>query len=142
MLYYVDMKPKDEAGAKKDDQKTSADYVLGPVRERRGRAAVLALHREFVDLTGDVKAALLLSQLLYWTDRTTNPEGWIYKTHADWKQELGLTRAEVDRARLVLRICGVLEQKIRMAANGFRTLHYRLDLPTLRSRMDELGGGT
>lgn len=46
---------------------------------------------------GDVSAALVLSQLLYWTDRTEDADGWIAKSYADWEQELGLSEYQIKR---------------------------------------------
>ncbi len=116
---------------------TARESVLQAAAERNSHPVMLAYLRDFVELAGDHKAALLLSQLLYWTDRTRNPEGWIYKTHADWKRELGLGRYEVDHARKQHAAIGVLQEKIRMA-NGSRTLHYRLDIATLCAVMRKL----
>lgn len=59
----------------------------------------IAFHRIFVKLTGSVKGALLLSQAIYWQQRTTLPDEWFYKTAEAWQSETGLTRHELDQAR-------------------------------------------
>jgi hypothetical protein len=59
----------------------------------------IAFHRVFVTLTGSVKAAILLSQAMYWQSRATQKDGWWYKTAEDWQEETGLTRREQERAR-------------------------------------------
>lgn len=71
----------------------------------------IAFHRSFVDVTGSVTAALFLSQALYWSSRTKDPEGWFYKTIDDWKNETGLTRHEQDTAKSKLSRLGLLEIK-------------------------------
>jgi hypothetical protein len=38
--------------------------------------------------SGDYNAAALLEQILYWSDRTSNKDGWIAKTYEDWGREL------------------------------------------------------
>ena len=108
------------------------DEVLGILRECEGHMRLVSIPTAFIELTGDVASAGLLSQLLYWTSRTTNAEGWVYKSHAEWKRELGLGRCAVDRARRRLSELGVLQQTCRMA-NGRRTMHFRIDLAALRS---------
>lgn len=59
----------------------------------------IAYHRVFVTLTGSVKAAILLSQAVYWQKRARQKDGWWYKTAEEWEDETGLTRHELDRAR-------------------------------------------
>lgn len=49
---------------------------------------VLGLPQEFLFLTGDATSALLLSQLVYWTERCTSPKGCVYKRQADWEKEM------------------------------------------------------
>jgi hypothetical protein len=67
----------------------------------------IAFHRCFVDLTGSVAAALMLSQAVYWTriKRREKPEsdGWFYKTQAEWEEETALKRHDQERARKALR---------------------------------------
>jgi hypothetical protein len=59
----------------------------------------IAYHRVFVTLTGSVKAAILLSQAMYWQKRAKQADGWWYKTAEEWQEETGLTRHELDTAR-------------------------------------------
>lgn len=60
---------------------------------------------------GSAKAGLLLSQLLYWTGKGSNPE-WIYKTIEEIKEETGLSRNEQDTAIKICKKVGVLEVKV------------------------------
>ncbi|WP_274572456.1 hypothetical protein [Neisseria leonii] len=57
----------------------------------------IAVYRSLVDLTGSLKTAVMLSQLIYWTrvgTHTAENGGWIYKTAAEWEAETGLTKRE------------------------------------------------
>ena len=47
---------------------------------------------------GDHLAALLLSQILYWSDRTSDPDGWFAKSYADWHDEVALTERQIKRS--------------------------------------------
>lgn len=69
----------------------------------------IAYHRVFVKLGTGCTGAILLSQALYWSNRT-NQDGWFYKTQADWEEETGLTRYEQESARKKLKSLGVLEE--------------------------------
>lgn len=97
----------------------------------------IAFHRRLVDLTASVKAALLLSQSLYWTrhgrDIAENG-GWFFKTSEQWERETGLSPKEQATAREVLRRqCLLEEQRMGIPAR----LHYRLCLDELGARLAE-----
>lgn len=75
--------------------------VLWPLLGRH-----IAFHRRLVDVTGCVKAALLLSQAIYWTRHgrdVVRSDGWFTKTAQQWQLETGLTEREQGRVRAVLR---------------------------------------
>jgi len=59
----------------------------------------IAYHRVFVTLTGSVKAAVFLSQAVYWQKRAKQKDGFWYKTSEEWTEETGLSRHEQDTAR-------------------------------------------
>lgn len=92
----------------------------------------IAFHRPFVALTGSINAALMLSQAIYWAKRTRDPEGWFYKTQADWEDETGLTRAEQDGARKRLRALGFWHEERRGVP---AQLHFRIDLAALEKAL-------
>lgn len=93
----------------------------------------IAFHRPFVALAGSITAALMLSQALYWQRRS---EGWWWKTGADWMDETGMTRHELDAARKRLVDLGLLKTELRgMPAKT----HYQLDLDRLSSSLLESG---
>lgn len=71
----------------------------------------IAFHRIFVTIGGGACAGLFLSQAFYWTDRTKDPDGWFYKTQAEWEEETGLTRYEQETVRKQLVKRGLLETK-------------------------------
>jgi len=74
---------------------------------------------------GSVKLAVLWCQLYYWSDKTTNPEGWVYKTREDIFDETGISRNEQDTARRIGAELGVLESK-RMGQPC--TVHFRISI--------------
>jgi hypothetical protein len=62
----------------------------------------IAFQRSFVDITGSVTAALMLSQAVYWSKRTSD-DGWFWKTQEEWEDETGMSRREQESARRALR---------------------------------------
>lgn len=87
--------------------------------------------REFTEITGCVEAAIILSQLLYWHDKTKNPQGWIYKSYKDWEEETGLKKSKVIKARKILEDGLEIVESTRSMVGGAPTLHYRVKVDML-----------
>lgn len=83
----------------------------------------IAFHSGFKKPTGSTNAALLVSQMIYWSNRTTNPDGWFYKTAEEFEDETKLTRKEQLKARNILKNLGWLEEKLKGIP---ATLYFRL----------------
>ena len=57
----------------------------------------VAIYRCLIDITGSLKAAAMLSQLIYWTrvsKEVAERDGWIFKSIAQMEAETGLTVRE------------------------------------------------
>ncbi len=76
----------------------------------------------------NVNSALLLSQMIFWTDKGELEDSWVYKSRGDWVEETHLTWREVDTARLALRKSGILEETLRGLP---ARLHWKLNLDRL-----------
>jgi hypothetical protein len=116
---------------------TLRDQVLAMVEQVTGSRQVILGHPLIVDFfEGDHNAAILLNQILYWSDRTDDPDGWFYKTYDQWAQELRFSAYQVARVvrgdprvqkfKRTLWSLG-LETEVRMAPNGRNATYYRLN---------------
>jgi hypothetical protein len=110
---------------KENNPNNYRDNILEIISSFAGQNNLLTIPRIFIDFCGDIPTALLLSQLLYWTDRTKRQDGYIFKSYKDWKSELSLSERQVKRASNKLKKDGILETKLKKAY-GAPTLHYRL----------------
>jgi hypothetical protein len=93
----------------------------------------IAFNVNFARITGDAKAALMLSQLMYWTKRGTSVlecDGWIFKTRDQWITEIGLGRHEQSTARQTLIELGLIEESRigHPARNCFRIIPQELGI--------------
>lgn len=113
------------------------DEVLDLMKQYLGRVNLIAVPVPFLELTGDADSALLLSQLLYWTDRARDDHGWVFKARADWCEELRFNRYRLDTARRRLRSLGILEESHHLAGSR-RILHLRIRLANLHSGLRAL----
>lgn len=100
--------------------------AINLIRSLSGQANMLTVPVMFVDLTGDIESAILLSQILYWTGKTNNKDGWIYKSNKEWQEEIHLATYSIRKATKKLTDMGIVETKLKRA-NGSPTLHYRIN---------------
>jgi hypothetical protein len=73
---------------------------------------VIAFQRAFIKPCGGSMAALFMSQLVYWINRTRNEYGWVYKTFDEMQLETGMTRREQDTARRHLKSINWIEERL------------------------------
>src|SRR4051794_8727075 len=76
--------PSSNAGPSKAQLWRAIDTLLGN--------QPIAYHAPIAKVLGSVTAAVFFSQLYFWSKRTKNPAGWLWKTHAEMYDETGLTR--------------------------------------------------
>lgn len=127
---------------------TTRTQVTSLFQKFAGQSATLVIPRPYIDFCeGDHLAALLLSQILYWSERTDDPDGWFAKSYDDWHEELGLTDRQVkrivkgDKRRqddgFSLESVGV---KTKLARSdyyqGAATLHYCVDHAVLTDKIN------
>jgi hypothetical protein len=100
------------------------DAINRLVNATAGQGNIIAVNRFYVDLTGSLEAALLLAQIIFWSDRTKDKAGWFAKSYKEWHEEIALSEYQVRNAAKTLIEFGV-ETKLKKF-NGSPTLHYRL----------------
>ena len=91
----------------------------------------VAFRVRFARISGSALAGLFLSQVVYWSERTSDPQGWFYKEHEDWEVELFISRRELETVRLELLSLDLIEYGV---WGSPPKCHYRLK----RQRLLEL----
>jgi 5-methylcytosine-specific restriction endonuclease McrA len=84
----------------------------------------IAFYRLFAEVAGSAEGGVFLSQLYYWSNRTSNPDGWIYKTANEWHDETRLSRRCLEAIRKGLKSKGVIREKL---AGVPATVHYKIE---------------
>jgi hypothetical protein len=101
-------------------------------------------------ITKSTTATLLLCQLIYWTGKQTDQEGWIYKTSDDIEEETGLSYDEQVTARKQLVKLGFIEEKykrldhvmtFRIMANAINQEWLNGSLPIPETGITAFGNG-
>lgn len=113
--------------------------VMSIIGQYSGQANVIAIPRIYIAICGDYNRAAILNQILYWSERTKDKNGWFYKSYAEWSEELGLSEYQIRRAvegdkrskdnSQALVNLGI-ETTLRKDPNGTPKVHYRVDSKT------------
>lgn len=91
----------------------------------------MAYYPSLAHAFGGVKQAVLLSQLIYWSDKGHYNDGWIYKSVEELKIETGLSYEEQRAARTSLKASGVLQEH-------YKRLEHKLFFRINKDILDEV----
>lgn len=109
-------------------EKDNLTKVKTIIEETTGKdAKVIAVPSELIHFTGKTQKAVFLAQLIYWSDRGSRPDKFIYKTRNQWTEETGLSSAQLASFTEDFKKLGFLQTKLKMA-DGKPTIHYKLEI--------------
>lgn len=100
------------------------DTMKSMIAEFAGQANTITVPKIFVELVGDYNTAILLNQIIFWSDKTKRKDGLFYKTYKEWQEEIYLTEYQVRRSVKLLKELGLIDTELKRA-NGSPTVHYR-----------------
>ena len=95
-----------------------------------GQERHFAIPRVYVELVSDFNTAILLNQIVFWSDKSKRKDGYFYKSYVEWEEETTLTEYQVRRSSKVLKDMGLVETVLKKA-NGSPTLHYKVNMDKL-----------
>jgi hypothetical protein len=99
--------------------------IVELIRLLAGQHNTLTLQRPYIKFTGSIEGGLLLSQIIYWSDRTNDENGWFYKSYAAWEEEICIKQKAVAKLTKEWKELGFLETKIQRIGDGTPMTHYR-----------------
>lgn len=115
-LTYDDLDPRDQA----------------LIDEAGGGHQTVVSARMVRALNGNGNAAIMLSQLLYWSRHKADEDGWFYRTRSDMEERCGLGKTAQKSAAETLQALGFVETDLRGMP---RRKHYRLHLKRIVSAL-------
>ncbi|PFR72894.1 replication protein [Bacillus cereus] len=100
------------------------------ISQMSGQENIVVVPKLFVKLTGDLTTAILLNQIVFYSDKSKRKDGFFYKTYKEWEEEICLTERQVRYSTKKLVASGYVETALKKA-NGAPTVHYKLDFDKL-----------
>ncbi|WP_433775424.1 hypothetical protein [Bacillus wiedmannii] len=98
--------------------------------ETIGQEHTLVVPKKFIKLTGNLTTAILLSQIVFYSNKSERGDGYFHKSYKKWEEETCLTKYQVSHSTKKLKEMGLVETKV-MKANGAPTVYYKLDYERL-----------
>lgn len=115
---------------------TNQELINYHIQQITGRANLTSQIKVFKELTGNATLAQMLTQLIYWSDRSSRADGFVYKSASDWINEVQASRHQVRRFKKLPFIITELHR-----ANSHPTTHYKVDfeklIPALYNRKSQ-----
>jgi uncharacterized phage protein (TIGR02220 family) len=90
------------------------------LKRTSGQDNTFTVPKIYVQYTGDLTTAILLNQIVFYSDKSKRPDGYFYKTYKEWEEEICLSERQVRYSINKLKEKGIIE------ANGSPTVHYKL----------------
>lgn len=106
-----------------DNYKTISDLISS----FSGQERYFTVPRVYVELVSDFSTAILLNQIIFWSDKSSRKDGYFYKSYIEWEEETTLTEYQVRRSSKVLKEMGFIDTILKRA-NGSPTLHYNVNM--------------
>jgi hypothetical protein len=95
------------------------------LKQMSGQDNTFTIPRVYVKYTGDLTTAVLLNQIVFYSDKSKRKDGFFYKTYKEWEEEVCLTERQVRHSIKKLKDKGIIETQLKKA-NGSPTVHYKL----------------
>jgi hypothetical protein len=116
---------------------SNQNSIVKLIKSISGQANILTIPRIYIDICdGSHRAALFLSQSVYWSDRGDYPDGWFYKSYSEWKKEIGLGQHAVETAYDKCRELGLMDSKIEVLRGNPNTKWYRANVGMLAALIE------
>ena len=112
------------------EKMSNYEAIKALISQTSGQKNTLTIPKIYVELTGDLTTALLLNQIVFYSDKSKRNDGYFYKTYKEWEKEILLTERQVRNSANKLKKTGLIETKV-MKANGSPTVHYKLNYDKL-----------
>ena len=104
---------------------TNYEQINNLITGFSGQKNIISFPVVYLKITKDLNTALLLNQLVFWSDKSKRTDGFFYKTYGEWQEEIYLSEYQVRRSIKKLKELNIVETKLKKA-NGSPTLHYRI----------------
>ena len=94
-----------------------------------GQASMVTTPKLYIQLTGSHTLAIVLSQCIYWSDKSECEDGWFYKRYDEWFDEIHVPERTLRRRFDHLEMQGWITTKVKkVRGTNIKHIHPNMDL--------------
>lgn len=94
-----------------------------------GQESMVTTPKLYIQLTGSHTLAIVLSQCIYWSDKSECDDGWFYKRYDEWFEEIHIPERTLRRRFDHLEIQGWITTKVKKVRGiNIKHIHPNMDL--------------
>lgn len=101
----------------------------------------IVLKEELAAITGDYKLAMVLNQMMYWSERTKEASGWVYKSGEELSEEMLMHVSGYSMRTYLKKLVtlGFLEERCNPLMKWDKTKQYRVNAAAVREAVIRAG---
>ncbi|WP_444684625.1 hypothetical protein [Alkalicoccus luteus] len=95
----------------------------------------IVLKEELAAITGDYKLAMVLNQMMYWSRRTKNRDGWVYKSGQELAEDMLMNVSAYSMRTYLKKLTqlGLMEERRNPVMKWDKTMQYRVCWETIQA---------
>lgn len=102
-----------------------------------GQKNRLSIHKSLVYFTGSLERALVLDQIIFWSERSTDAkDGWFHKSYEEWEEEITLPKHTLNRIFIYFESLNLMQRKTKVV-RGVRKLFIKADMSAIIDQLVE-----
>lgn len=96
-----------------------------------GQKNRLSIHKSLVYFTGSLERALVLDQIIFWSERSTDAkDGWFHKSYEEWEEEITIPKHTLNRIFIYFESLNLMQRKTKVV-RGVRKLFIKADMSAI-----------
>ncbi|NJP38435.1 hypothetical protein [Alkalicoccus luteus] len=101
----------------------------------------IVLKEELAVITGDYKLAMVLNQMMYWSRRTKNRDGWVYKSGQELAEDMLMNVSAYSMRTYLKKLTqlGFMEERRNPVMKWDKTMQYRVCWETIQGAVENAG---
>ncbi len=96
------------------------------IRSLSGQQNWLSMPKAYIDTMGSLEGGLMLSQMIYWSNKGSRADGYFWKSYKSWKEETSLSKYQVSKQVKIMKENKFLTTKV-VKVSGVTILHYKFN---------------
>lgn len=115
--------------------KDSVNELKKVLLDLLGQKNRLSVHKSLIYFSGSIERAIVLDQIIFWSDKSTDDEeGWFHKSYEEWQEEITIPKTTLVRIFLHFESLDFMERKTKVV-RGVRKLFIKANVSKIINQL-------